>query len=214
MSTILIVPGLHNSGPDHWQTWLQARLSGAVRIDQTDWTTPHLPRWAGAVRRALDHATGQVWIIAHSFGCLAAAHAAPNYRHKLAGLMLVAPADPEKFEVGNILPDEHLSVPSVVVASINDPWMTTVKAAYWADKWGSRLISIGAAGHINAESGYGEWIEGLEIFEHLRRSQADLPLGSLDSYMHRSRELPLRRPNAQATGKPLDWNDHKQLGLP
>lgn len=180
MSTILIVPGLHGSGPQHWQTWFEHRLLRCVRVEQSDWATPHLPRWAGAVRHALDHVVGRAWIVAHSFGCLAAVHAANDYHHKIAGAMLVAPADPEKFDVGPLLPEEHLPFPSVVVASTNDPWLSLAKVLYWADRWGSRLINLGAAGHINTESGFGPWIDGLEIFEQLRANQPDLLIGSLD----------------------------------
>lgn len=180
MSRILIVPGLNGSGPTHWQSWFEQKLSNTVRIEQSDWSDPYLPRWAGAVRQELDRSKGHAWIIAHSFGCLAAAHAAADYRDKVAGVMFVAPADPEKFQVTSVLPQERLGFPSVVVASSNDPWMRLTHAAYWADIWGSRLINIGNAGHINVDSGHGPWPEGLEIFEQLRRTQSDLPLGSLD----------------------------------
>lgn len=180
MSKILIVPGLNGSGPSHWQSWFEQKLPNTLRVEQSDWSDPYLPRWAGAVRHELDRAKGHVWIIAHSFGCLAAAHAASDYRDKIAGVMFVAPADPEKFEVTDMLPTQRLGFPSVVVASSTDPWMRLTAAAYWADLWGSRLISLGNAGHINSESGFGPWPDGLAIFEQLRRTQSDLPLGSLD----------------------------------
>lgn len=180
MSKILIVPGLHGSGSSHWQSWFEQKLSDTFRVEQNDWSDPYLPRWAGSVRHELGRAKGHVWIIAHSFGCLAAAHAAADYRDKVAGVMFVAPADPDKFEAASMLPKERLGFPSVVVASSTDPWMHLIKAAYWADLWGSRLINIGSAGHINVESGFGPWPEGLAIFEQLRRTQSDLPLGSLD----------------------------------
>jgi uncharacterized protein len=208
MSTILIVPGLHGSGEAHWQTWFEKRLTGCERIEQSDWDTPELPRWAGSVRRALDHSVGQVWIVAHSFGCLAAMHAAWDYRERIAGAMLVAPADPEKFDVGPMLPDEHLGFPSVVVASTNDPWMSLPKAAYWADRWGSRFINIGAAGHINADAGYGPWLDGLEIFEQLRNSHTGLPLGPLEADNPSAPQVfnaRHRRKGAVAKRQALNW---------
>ena len=180
MTTILIVPGLNGSGPEHWQSWFEQKLADCVRVEQEDWDDPYLPRWAGAVRRELDRATGPVWIVAHSFGCLAAVHAATDYRDRIAGAMLVAPADPDKFNVSAMLPDSYLGFPSVVVASTNDPWVRLMKAGFLAEQWDSRLINIGAKGHINTDAGFGPWIEGLEIFEELRRSHNGLPLGSLD----------------------------------
>jgi predicted alpha/beta hydrolase family esterase len=177
MSTILIVPGLQGSGPAHWQTWFEAQVPDCIRVEQSDWNSPQLTRWAGSVRQQLDRAKGHVWIVAHSFGCLAAAHAAWDYRDRIAGAMFVAPADPDKFEVTSIVPDQHLGFPSVVVSSSNDPWVRLMRAAWLADSWGSRFINIGAAGHINVDAGFGPWPEGLLIFEQLRRTQADLPLG-------------------------------------
>jgi uncharacterized protein len=179
MSNILIVPGLHGSGPTHWQTWFESRLSGCLRVTQTDWSDPHLPRWADRVRHGIKQAPGSVWIIAHSFGCLATIVAALDCPGKIAGLMLVAPADPDKFGVTNMLPEETLGFPSVVVASTNDPWMRFTRSAFMAEKFGSRFISLGAAGHINTESGYGPWLDGIDIFEGLRKAHSELPLGTL-----------------------------------
>jgi uncharacterized protein len=180
MSTILIAPGLYDSAPAHWQSWLAARLGDSVRVEQEDWNTPYLPAWAGQVRRRIAQANGHVWLIAHSFACLASVVAAVDFRDKLAGLMLVAPADPDKFDIASYLPVQRLGIPCVVVASTNDPWMRLTKAAYWADVWGARFINAGAVGHLNVESGFGPWPDGLEIFEQLRATQATLPLGALE----------------------------------
>ena len=35
---ILIVPGLHDSEPDHWQSRWQQKLSTARRVAQQDWS--------------------------------------------------------------------------------------------------------------------------------------------------------------------------------
>ena len=184
MSRILIVPGLHGSGPEHWQSWFERKLPDTHRVKQEDWTDPKLPRWAGAVRREIAQASGPVWIVAHSFGCLATASAAVDFRDKIAGILFVAPADPDKFGVFEALPDERLEIPCVIVASSNDPWMRLTKAAYLADIWGARLINHGAVGHINVDSGFGPWPAGLEIFEQLRQSQSDLPLGAMEPELH------------------------------
>lgn len=181
MSRILTVPGLNGSGQGHWQSWIESMLPDSSRVEQEDWNTPHLPRWAGAVRQEIDRTKGHVWIIAHSYGCLATVSAAVSYQDNVAGVMLVAPADPDKFDIASYLPHDKLPFPSVVVASSNDPWIRLTKAAYWADLWGSRLINVGSAGHINTDSGFGPWHEGLEIFNQLRKTQADLPLGRLDT---------------------------------
>ena len=68
---------------------------------------------------------------------------------------MVAPADPAKFGVAPRLPQSRLAVPSVLLGSDTDPWMAADQARAWARFWGSRFISLGDAGHINAESGFG-----------------------------------------------------------
>lgn len=179
MTPTLIVPGLNGSGPDHWQSWWQALEPHARRVEQADAATPDLPRWVDTVAVALQAAPGPVWIVAHSFGCLAAVVAAQRLPHAVAGVFLVAPADPDRFTCADQLPVSPLPFPVLVVGSSNDPWMTLMKASYWANRWGGRLVSIGAAGHINADSGYGPWIEGRVLFQELVRSQDAWPSGEL-----------------------------------
>lgn len=193
--TTLIVPGFQGSGPTHWQSWIEAQLPGARRVADIDWERPILARWANAVRDAIDRAPGPVWVVAHSFGCLAAAVATADRPERVAGLMLVAPADPDRFtptglrdetrhhpqdSLAQWIPRHTLAVPSLVVASTNDPWVRLSSAAYWADCWGSQLENIGPAGHINVESGHGPWPAGLQLLQRLQAASEDLPLGSIE----------------------------------
>ncbi|TAH48147.1 MAG: alpha/beta hydrolase [Betaproteobacteria bacterium] len=189
----LIVPGFHGSGPLHWQTWIEERLPGAQRVRSIDWEAPVLARWAGAVRDEIDAAPHAVWLVAHSFGCLASVVAVADRPEKVAGALLVAPADPRRFGpfglrdadaddsecIAGWLPDAPLECPSTVVASSTDPWVRLENAALWAERWGSRLIDIGDAGHINTESGFGPWPFGLELLTAMQRVHDDVPLGAI-----------------------------------
>ena len=199
--TVLIVPGYRGSGPGHWQSWLEGELPEARRVTGIDWDEPLLARWAGEVRREIDAAPGAVWLVAHSFGCLASVVAAADRPQRVAGLLLVAPADPERFEllgvretpqrragVGGFLPQSAFSCPSILVASRNDPWLQPDAARAWAERWGSRLIDIGDAGHVNVESGHGPWPLALGLLQQLRDSAGDLPLGMIAP----DRRAPLR----------------------
>jgi uncharacterized protein len=170
MDTTLIVPGLHGSGPDHWQSWFERNISNCVRVVQSDWTKPNLPQWSAKLRRELNRASGRVWIVAHSFGCLAAVQTASEHAERIAGLMLVAPADPSRFDLQDVIAERTLDVPSILVASTNDRWMSFERAAAWAEAWGSELLSLGTAGHVNAEAGYGAWPRGLDIYWSLRHA--------------------------------------------
>jgi predicted alpha/beta hydrolase family esterase len=177
MTPTLIVPGLSGSEPAHWQSWFEHNIQGTSRVEQTDWETPDITRWANAVGDMLEAAIAPVWIVAHSFGCLASVVAINSHPSKVAGAM-VAPADPDRFDLAYIIPEDRLPCPSVVVASTNDPWVRLMTAGYWANRWGSHFINLGAAGHINVDSGFGPWPEGLALFDNLRRAQTDLLLRS------------------------------------
>ena len=154
---LLIVPGLHNSGPTHWQSWLQLLHPSAVRVEQRDWTQPQLDRWAGRITSTLERQGAGPWLVAaHSFGCLALArHLLLQPDSPVAGILLVAPADPDKFGVAGLLPQGALTVPSTMVVSNTDPWMRAVAARGWAQRWGSHTVNLGDAGHINSAAGFG-----------------------------------------------------------
>ncbi len=169
MTTLLIIPGLHSSGPTHWQTWMEEQLPGTVRVIQSDWSKADLPTWSARVRRDIARNPGRHIIAAHSFGALAALHATVRDADRIAGALLVAPADPDTFNVADDLPRDPLPFPAVVVASSNDPWMSLWKAADWADRWGADFVNLGDAGHINTEAGFGPWPEALDLVERLRR---------------------------------------------
>ena len=155
MTTTLIIPGLYSSGPGHWQTWFEEQIPGTVRVIQSDWTKPDLPDWSRRVRRDLLKNPGRHILVGHSFGVLAAVHAAADLSDRIDAALLVAPADPDKFGVAALLPQDPLPFSAVVVASSNDPWMNLWSAAGWADRWGADFVNLGEAGHINAESGFG-----------------------------------------------------------
>ncbi|MCY1380434.1 Serine hydrolase [compost metagenome] len=61
------------------------------------------------------------------------------------------------------LPLRRFAFPSIVVASSNDPYGSIDHARRCADAWGSRLVEIGMAGHINAGSGLGDWAQGRQL---------------------------------------------------
>ena len=160
---VLVVPGLHESGPAHWQSWLQRQSRHALRVQQHDWDEPDLDRWAARIAATLAGQPPARWIaVAHSFGCLAlarhlarAASAPPDPRRPIRAALLVAPADPRKFSAEPLLPAGRLPLRSTLIGSETDPWMTGNEARRWAGVWGARFISLGDAGHINAEAGFG-----------------------------------------------------------
>ncbi|GAA0582872.1 alpha/beta hydrolase [Caenispirillum bisanense] len=169
MTTVLIVPGLGNSGPDHWQTHLQARLPQARRVEMTDWDRPDLADWMQALEKAVQEAAaeraGQVVLVGHSLGCATIAHwSREGSVAAVRGALLVAPPDVDDQAVVPAeiwgfapLPRQPLPFPATVVASRNDPYMTFARAEAVAAAWGAPLLDAGEAGHINTASGHGRW---------------------------------------------------------
>lgn len=174
MTHYFIIPGLGNSGPDHWQTFFEQSAPNFERIQQQEWDAPNCADWVRNINKALapyDPAT--VVLIAHSLGCATVAHWAAQYPKKIKGALLVAPSDLEaplyQFPATGFspIPTAPLPFTSLVIASANDPWVTLERAAYFADCWGSAFVNIGDAGHINAASGHGQWTDGLEMLQAL-----------------------------------------------
>jgi uncharacterized protein len=167
---LLFIAGLGGSGPDHWQTRWRSRLPTARLVEQADWDRPDLPGWVDAVVAASRRAQRPIVFIAHSLGVTTLAHAAAHLPPAIArGAFLVAPPGDEALPgVGAAAfaptPAARLPFPSLLVASANDPSGRHSEAETKAALWGSRLVSAGEAGHINAESGHGPWPEGLMQF--------------------------------------------------
>ncbi len=164
---LLIIPGLRDSGPTHWQSWLQQQYRDARRVVQRDFSQPDLQRWADRIHASLENAPAGPWIaVAHSFGCLALArHLADHPDSPVQQALLVAPAEPDKFGLAELLPQRRLSITLTVIGSQNDPWMTAASAQRWAARWGASFTNLGQVGHINSESGFGpfplakRWVE-------------------------------------------------------
>lgn len=163
----VLVPGLYDSGPEHWQSHWQRRHDFWLRVSQSRWNNPDIGLWIDAIRRLLASCRRPAILVGHSFGALASCCVAASKEHKIAGLLLVAPAEPSKFEVEDIVPAVPLGVPTVVVASHNDPVMRFPRAVCWSKLWHADIADLGEAGHINAEAGFGPWPYGLELLRDL-----------------------------------------------
>ena len=163
---VLVVPGLYNSSPQHWQSRWQRLYPSFERVEQARWDAPVLEVWSERLRQQLQKSAQPTLAIAHSFGCLTTVHGALNQVPNLAGALLVAPADPDKFDVSAAV-SVVLPVPAIVVGSLNDPWMESRRARHWAKVWGAEYIDAGALGHINAESNLGDWLYGQSLLQRL-----------------------------------------------
>jgi uncharacterized protein len=177
---VLLLPGWQNSGPEHWQSRWE-RAYGYVRVEQHDWERPLRGDWIARLEEVLlarqqaNEDAAPALLVAHSLGCImAAAWAAHSQNTQLVGgALLVAPPDVEREEIGGLLPGwapiplQKMPFPSVLVASSNDPFCRLEKARALAAAWGSERVETGPRGHLNSESGLGDWPEAHDALGRL-----------------------------------------------
>ena len=166
----IIVPGWRDSGPGHWQSLWAERLPNAVRVRQDDWITPSRKAWVVTLAQTILLQREPVVIVAHSLGCIATAHLPAEASAAIRGALLVAPADPERRSIlcdFAPVPYQKLPYRSVLVASSNDPYCPVRLAGAYARAWGSEFVRIQDGGHINIESGHGEWPLGVALLQSL-----------------------------------------------
>ena len=183
-ATILIVPGLRDHVPDHWQTILEAKLkSQQIKVCSVQ-PLEHDKLSRAARVQVLDEALasidGPVYLVAHSAGAMITVHWAQTHKRTLEGALLAAPADLEnplppgypahadlRANGWEPIPRTRLPFPSIVAASTNDPLAKYERVVEFAHAWGSRLVNLGEVGHLKPAAGYGEWAGAEPLIEEL-----------------------------------------------
>ena len=175
---ILLVPGLNDSGPDHWQSYWERELDHCARVDLGSWDDPHRNSWVNRLNLAIQRAGRPVILVAHSLGCHAVAwwneYERPEVDGPVKGALLVAPPEVDNEDV-----DERLArfapvmrtpfpFPTIVAASRDDPYIGFDRARRLAGIWRSRFVDAGWLGHINAESGIRGWPFGQFLLRQLK----------------------------------------------
>lgn len=171
---ILTLPGWLSSGPEHWQSRWEA-LYGDQRVQQDDWEWPRRGDWMARLEEVLLADERPAVLVAHSLGCQLVASWAAHSRHtqRVRAALLVAVPDPEREDTPPQLYSwrpvvrQPLPFPATAVISTNDPFCSPERAAEMAAQWHATLVNIGPRGHINAESGLGDWAEGRALLQAL-----------------------------------------------
>jgi predicted alpha/beta hydrolase family esterase len=192
----VIVPGIWDSDPEHWQSvWQQERGAAAVRIAPASWGEPDPDDWRDAISAAVAACPEPPVLVAHSLGVLAVADwlatsaaaatsaasatSAPEGTPGVAGAFLVAPPDPlapafPEAASGFTAPRPIPGGPRVrtrLVVSDDDPYCSAERATGFAATIGAEVVRVGALGHVNVASGVGAWPAGralLRDFEDAR----------------------------------------------
>jgi predicted alpha/beta hydrolase family esterase len=181
-ATVILVPGLRGHVEDHWQTRLAAALPEARMVAPLGRTYPGLQSRVTLLDQAVRDAAGPVILVAHSAGVLVTVHWAAQYSPtRVVGALLATPPvlaaelPPEYPSIDELrahgwlpIPREPLPFPSIVAASSDDPLGNPVRLRSLAASWGSRVQDLGAVGHLNPASGFGDWPEAVELIDQLR----------------------------------------------
>lgn len=173
-SRVLTLPGWMNSDAGHWQTLWDAQR-GHTRVMQDDWLWPRRGDWMAQLDDTLLSDARPTVLVAHSLGCQLVAAWAAHSQHtaRVVAALLVAPPDTERADMPPNLFNwrpilrQRLPFASQVVISNDDPYCATERALGMAQDWGSSVATIGPRGHINGESGLGDWPEGLALLHTL-----------------------------------------------
>jgi predicted alpha/beta hydrolase family esterase len=175
---VLLVPGLNNSGPTHWQTLWERELPDTARVELGMWDDPHRNTWVNQLNLAIHRAGRPVVLVAHSLACHAVAwwneYEQPGPDSPVLGALLVAPPDVEEAGVdprlGRFAPvmRRAFPFPTILAASRDDPYLRFDRARRLARIWKSRFIDAGWLGHINADSGIRDWPFGQFLLRQLR----------------------------------------------
>ncbi|WP_431276921.1 RBBP9/YdeN family alpha/beta hydrolase [Variovorax ureilyticus] len=171
---ILLLPGWQNSDPAHWQSRWEA-IYGDRRVEQHDWMRPLRGDWSARLEEEVIAASGPVAIVAHSLGCVLVAAWAAHSRNagKVRAALLVAPGDLERDDLRQMIPGwapivrQPLPFLALMIAADNDPYCAAERSRELARDWGANYIDAGACGHINSESGLGDWPEGRALLTDL-----------------------------------------------
>jgi predicted alpha/beta hydrolase family esterase len=163
-----MLPGWRNSGPGHWQSRWEV-LHGFGRVDQADWEWPRRGDWMARLDEVLLDGSQPALLVAHSLGChLVAAWAAHSqHTHRVQAALLVAPPDTERDDmppqVSTWRPAIRQRLPfrTTLLYSEDDPYSASPRTVQTAADWGASAVSVGAAGHVNGDSGLGDWAAGL-----------------------------------------------------
>ena len=179
-AAVLIVPGLRDHVPQHWQTLLASQLPRVVTVAPMGRDNLDCQARIDAIEEAAAAIDGPIVVVAHSGGVIALVHWARMTRRTVRGALLATPADfdqplpdgfpsMESLEGTGWLPVPRNALPfrSIVAASRNDPLARFERVAAFARSWGSKLVDLGEVGHLNPASGFGEWPQAVSLINEL-----------------------------------------------
>jgi uncharacterized protein len=167
----LLIPGIFNSDAAHWQSLWEKSSSDFIRIEQKKWDEPVASDWVSSLEKHVSQLGENLIIVAHSLGTITLAQWASQTKLKIRGALIVSvpdptgPAFPKQAHGFEHIPSTQLPFTSIMVSGTNDRFGEVLFRKNLAEQWGSEFVDIGAVGHINSDSGLGEWAYGRALLQ-------------------------------------------------
>lgn len=178
--TLLLIPGLRDEAPGHWQAILASQCPGAVSLPALGRRNIDLAARLVQIEEAVQAIKGPVVVVAHSGGTIATAHWAQRTHAAIHGALLATPPlfagplGPEFPDLADFqrhgwvpIPRSPLPFRCIVAASRNDPLGADEGVSELARDWGASLFDLGESGHLNPASGFGPWPTALDLVREL-----------------------------------------------
>lgn len=93
-TTTLILAGIHDSDPHHWQSFWLREDPRLVKLAHASWSHPDRHEWVRELEAGMDTTDGAVLLVAYSLACLTEAHWADQAKGHVRGALLVSVPDP------------------------------------------------------------------------------------------------------------------------
>ncbi|MGE4419346.1 MAG: RBBP9/YdeN family alpha/beta hydrolase [Sulfurimonas sp.] len=179
MKRVLILHGWGGSDFPHWQSWLAGEIAkdyGCVSfLKFSDINFPNKDKWLAELTKELEDFEPDI-VICHSLANTLWFHLCHEGEiEEIENLFLVAPPslkcaieELESFFPCKI-PAKLYAKKQILVTSTNDPYMSQDEAIELQRTLGIEMKVLENAGHINTNSGYGEWRWILEEINALNK---------------------------------------------
>jgi predicted alpha/beta hydrolase family esterase len=164
--SFLILHGWTGSGPEHWQTWLAARLRARGETVSSpalpDADHPRPEAWLAALAAALERLPPRPVVLCHSLGCILWLHHAALHQEDIVERVLLVAPPCESAGVPELAPFFPAPLTPVagrgarLVCSDDDPYCPEGAADRYA-ALGAPVDLLPGTGHLNTDAGFGPW---------------------------------------------------------
>ena len=164
---VLILHGWGGSDFPHWQSWLASEIAKDYgKISFLKFSNEELPKkneWLDELKIELEDFKPDI-VICHSLANILWFHSCNDLEIKqIEKLYLVAPpsltCDIDEIDTFYpcSVPTNLFAKESMLITSTDDPYMTQDEATALQKSLNIPMKVLDGAGHINADSGFGEW---------------------------------------------------------